>query len=697
MSEDALANGLGVEQNDGETAQVIAESDVIDPFAGLEDARPKNFGRIGTVRPTALLYTSGIGATVDLPHVAVMPQGLDAWDRAYAALSGGPNLVNERRLLDAVRAELGQQVSELRQPPHEHTGFGELPRVGVPVAMFPRWLRCTGCDTLAPFLGAQGTFTFVNTNKYRPDQARFVHRDCPGKARAAKGKKGRRIREAMAVPSRYLIACIDGHLDEFPYVAYVHRAEGSTWKCPKVPGTPPLRMVEWRSNLGPEVRIECVSCEAKRTMRELTGTGREDRLPHCRGRHPHLGTFQKCEAETRLMLLGAANQWFPAGIRLLVVPESTAGSLDEVVESLRNLPSDQLVTITRESLPTFRAFSPTGRDLADVSDDDLWNAIEQIRRGNSDAEAARTTPYEPVELLEPEWTTLVRPHEFVNHARKRDFRIRPVGVSPRLSSVVQQVVAVDRLKRVNAFIGFTRVDAFDRIGDARERVAPLCRDGRPRWVPATEDLGEGVFVQLREELVRPWEEAVLATDLWEHHRAAHERNFRRRTSVSARVVDPDSRFPPPRYWALHTLAHVLIRRMAMDSGYGSASLTERIYAWRDDAAGSSAAGLLISTTSPDSEGTLGGLVELSDPDKLAHLFRAALLHAQRCSSDPICAHRFPRGEEDFLHGAACHFCTFVSETTCERANRFLDRRFVLDTGGYSVSGLVQGVLDRWDD
>ncbi len=27
--------------------------------------------------------------------------------------------------------------------------------------------------------------------------------------------------------------------------------------------------------------------------------------------------------------------------------------------------------------------------------------------------------------------------------------------------------------------------------------------------------------------------------------------------------------------------------------------------------------------------------------------------------------------------AACHACLFVSETTCERGNRFLDRRFVV--------------------
>ena len=31
--------------------------------------------------------------------------------------------------------------------------------------------------------------------------------------------------------------------------------------------------------------------------------------------------------------------------------------------------------------------------------------------------------------------------------------------------------------------------------------------------------------------------------------------------------------------------------------------------------------------------------------------------------------------------AACHCCTMVSETSCERANRFLDRRFVVPLPG----------------
>ena len=97
--------------------------------------------------------------------------------------------------------------------------------------------------------------------------------------------------------------------------------------------------------------------------------------------------------------------------------------------------------------------------------------------------------------------------------------------------------------------------------------------------------------------------------------------------------------------------------------------------------------MLLTTTASDSDGTLGGLVALSEPDRLAQVVAAALTGMMRCSSDPVCARRVAQDPEDFLHGAACHCCTMVSETSCERANRFLDRRFVVPLAGdYTVGG-----------
>lgn len=90
------------------------------------------------------------------------------------------------------------------------------------------------------------------------------------------------------------------------------------------------------------------------------------------------------------------------------------------------------------------------------------------------------------------------------------------------------------------------------------------------------------------------------------------------------------------------------------------------------------AGILLYTAAPDSEGTLGGLVRLADPDMLELVLQQALRDATLCSSDPMCAEHDPAADRT-VHGAACHACLFAAETSCERGNRFLDRNLLVPT------------------
>lgn len=670
--------------------------DVADPFEDLEDVATKNFGKVGSVRPTALLYTSGIGATVDLPHLAVMPQGLDAWEHAYKLAK--PRRVQVPRLLEAVRSQLGPQVSELRQPPWvAEQKFDGGPSIGIPTRVFPQWMRCTGCDLVAP-VSQSNEFVFKNTSKFRPDKAGYFHKGCKGRPKKEQTVGSLKARDRPAVPARYMIACVNGHLDEFPYVEWVHGAKGSTWVCSKGDAVPKLRMIEWRSDLGPQVRIKCVACGSTRNLAELTRAGGANRLPMCRGRHPHLPTYRPdadpCNAEVKLMLLGASNQWFPATIGVLVLPTRKEVGFGDIAEMVNALPPDEVGKMqSADHVPMWRAMASA--DLTamfeGISNELLWQAIEVVR-GTAAPSESQVRSYDPNLLLSPEWDALTHPEQFAADDKKSEFRVRSEAVADSLAPRVSAVVAVERLKKANAFIGFTRIDALDRIGDDPSRLAPLAINGRPTWVPATEDRGEGVFLEFEESVIAPWESTVESSAAWAAHVAAHERNFARRQSATAAEITASDRMPSPRYWAIHTLAHLLIREMAMSSGYGSASLTERVYAWKAGDGHAAAAGLLISTTSPDSEGTLGGLVELARTEKLSGIVERALARAQRCSSDPICAHRLPKGQEDFLHGAACHFCLFVSETSCEKANRFLDRRFVLTLNAgqeLAVDGLFE--------
>ena len=90
-------------------------------------------------------------------------------------------------------------------------------------------------------------------------------------------------------------------------------------------------------------------------------------------------------------------------------------------------------------------------------------------------------------------------------------------------------------------------------------------------------------------------------------------------------------------------------------------------------------GILIYTAAAGNQGTLGGLVEVTR--RFVRLLKSALERERLCSGDPVCADHNPAIAHDdrTLHGAACHGCLLVAETSCEARNLFLDRALIVDT------------------
>lgn len=648
--------------------------DVLDPLTDTETGQPKNRAKVGSARPSSLLYTYGPGAIMDLPGFSVMPAGLDDWEPIWERRQHIPAII-EPRLLNVTRLHLGPQVDALRPFPWQPKAVAfsqEGADLGVPARVFPQWLRCTGCDYLGPLT----RFSYINTHPFRPDLAEFTHDRCPGRGRHRADAKPKK-KSNPAVPAPHLLTCANGHLDEFPYTLWVHRGR----RCPKAV-EPDLKMIDTSTGKSVGAIILCPSCGARRGMAEAQGRRGNDKLPQkCRGRHPHLNAFYpNCKAHPSLIMMGASNLWFGFTQSIIVLPRDDAEKTEALGDRLRvDLGIDQIKPFA-DQLAVIRALAAAKDiDVTDVADADLTAAVNDVLAPpeSDEQRGERRAAWDPIDLLVPEWRYLQKPELFPKQSNTSGLMVTEKQRGAELPDPISRVVAVDKMKKVNAFLGFTRLDQFERADDLGSRLAQLTRNGRPTWVPATEDRGEGIFIQFDLPAVQEWESRITDTLLWTAHREAHRRNFINRFSDTSKKVDPDTRLPAPRYWLLHTFAHVLIREMAMSCGYGAASLTERIYGWLTTPQRDSAAGLLICTTAADSEGTLGGLVALAEEDRLAGLVNSALRRAGRCSSDPVCAMRTPSAPEDFLHGAACHCCCFASETSCEKANRFLDRRFLL--------------------
>jgi len=591
--------------------------------------------RVGSIRPSQAIHSYGVGSLIDLPNLSVVVGGLDRWDATRQ------DVVTEDRLLEAVRGRVGRQVEVLRTLPvaaeTSSNPYDEWARVGVPVTLFPRWMRCTFCNRMFPV--GSGALR-LDHNPHRVDQACYRHKNCD-QAR----------RPPPTVPARFVAGCSAGHLDDFPWVRFAHEGRPS---C----ANPILRVNDvGTGGRATDLLVTCLTCGSKSTLAKAFGPAAKGLMPQCRGRHPHLGqATEPCPEQLRTLVLGASNMWFSASVSVLSLPVD-GGSLNQVVydawAKLNDLQSEREVDLA------FKFDRELRETFAGISRGDVLAAIQARRDGGP-------PPIEP-DVRGPEWDALTvgsqgrtSPH----------FEAEPIDPPPAHRATVAGVTLAHRLRVVSALHGFTRISAPEP-----EDPRPLARieaSGSPTWVPVVENRGEGIFLRLDEDKVRDWETRAFDQTVFVEMRRAH-RQWRQ-----ARNLDPTVGWPGERYVLLHSLAHALINELAIECGYSSASISERIYSRSPDQ-GDPMAGILLYTSAPDAEGTLGGLVHLGGAAELDRIITGALERSGLCSSDPLCADHEPSAATSALHGAACHACLLVAETSCERGNRYLDRSVLVDT------------------
>ena len=601
---------------------------------------------LGELRPSQLIFTFGVGSLVDLPNMSALVMGLDDWDIRYCSE------IEEDRLIAAVQKRLGPQMRKLYMPPIKLDGMERdpaAPAVGVPVVLFPRWLRCSLCDTLATV--ESGVFKLVQ-DLYRPDKTQYVHQGC------LKGKGGK---PPSTNSVRFLLACREGHLTDFPWLNFVHKGN-----VPCRPAT--LTMREFgASGDASDIVVKCQSCGSERRMADAFDP---DAPFSCPGHHPHLRLVetQACKEPAKAILLGASNSWFPTALSALSIPQATT-KLGKMVEEqwaeLKDTEDADELRLLRKRLQKFQSLVPL---FTEFKDEEIWNAITDKRGGANQGEA------QPDDLKLPEWQVFSSPD---SAAENRDFKLRRVAPPKSFEALFEDTVLVERIREVRALVGFNRIESNADFAEATTvkdgRLTNLCRESS-KWLPASEVRGEGIFLRIREEVLLAWEAKSdvqqLQLEFLDSHKAWRQ----------LRRLEPlQENFPGIRLVLLHSLAHSLMRQIVLDCGYAAASVRERLYSRRPGDDGGPMAGILLYTAAPDSEGTLGGLVELGDPITLGRHLQQALESMRLCASDPLCSEHRPDTLGRGIQGACCHACQFASETSCERGNRYLDRSVLVNT------------------
>ena len=595
----------------------------------------------GTVRQSQMVTTFGPGAMVDLLTDAVLVGGLDFW--SYDRTSAIPHIL-EPRLRDAIAERfraLGRerelsQDQPFRSPP---VGNDREPTklAGAQVLEFPQWFVCQnpGCRAL------------LRKDGLDLKSHRYWHQ-CDRKAKVE------------CVPVRFVLACKRGHLDEFPWIGFVHEIQQKP-AC----AAPSLTFREGPTGDFNDIYIEC-ACGATAKLSQVMG-GLKIK---CRGQRPWLGPEgrEECkEKETRLLVRTASNSYFPQVMSALSIPDPLGG----VQTKVRSV-WDVLKTATKELLPAFRHIPKVSVALHGLDDDAVLAAVAAIQENRPlTSGPLRTAEFMQFTSSKPELSGDLP-------AQGDDFFARTAKLKGELPTGIARLVVASKLREVVAQIGFTRLEpvSADLQGeydlDVKTAALGLTKD----WLPASEIRGEGVFIQLSEEAVREWEGRDAVKARGKQLEAGYE--------AWKKTAEGAPPFPGVRFYMLHSLSHLLMSAISLECGYAASAIRERIYCGPSVKDPTPMAAILLSTGTSGTEGTLGGLVEQG------RQLRAHLQHAfdlgRLCSNDPVCATHSPEHDhaERFLEGAACHGCLFVAECSCERFNRYLDRALVVPSIGHTA-------------
>jgi hypothetical protein len=463
------------------------------------------------------------------------------------------------------------------------------------------------------------------------------------------------------MPARFIVICDHGHLDEFPWDWWVKHDE----ECPSSGRRKELKL-EGSATAGlAGLILSCLGCGSLRSMEGCFGT---DAIPgQCHGRRPWLGTDadEQCSAHPRVVQRGASNLYFSVIESALDIPpwsdelQKKIGMRWAMLEQAADPSSRRLL------VEAMRLTQLTGKP-----ENELLAAIEdRIARLRAPDRNLRWEEYQ----------------QFVQHkqpfGQNTEFEIRPAAAPPELAGWLESVTRATRLREVRALRGFTRV--LPPAGRDDDRIAKLSLNHSP-WLPAIENRGEGIFIQLRLDHLRSWENKKPVVERLAERRRAYEQGLRDRGRLAA---------PPKpitaRLILVHSLAHALIRQLSLSCGYSSASLRERLYV--DVGSTWDMAALLVFTSSPDADGTLGGLARQGESANIVRVFEDALSSMTWCSSDPLCIEGVHSRSEP-ANGAACHACLLAAETSCEAFNALLDRALLVGTPAQPEIGFFEAYL-----
>jgi hypothetical protein len=568
-------------------------------------------------RRSQLLSTYGVGGLFPSETTSFMIAGLHEWNADRADPISEPRLARS----------LG--VSELKAPP---AGT----RRDVPVIRFPYTQVCPDCRRIGTLKDLSKDWNIAKCSIDKTDLS----------------------------PFRLIVACRNGHIDEFPYYQWLHKGQAAAGNEHQMR----LKALGRTSSLG-DLVLTCSCGVDDRSLEGAIGAGSLSDFGLCRGLRPWLGIDAKeaCDQIPRVLQRGASNVWYPAVRSSISIPPYSEALSKFVDKHWVSLADPQAVN---DVLLRNIASSSKGKFTVEQIEDELARRRSE-EQDDDDLSEAR--------LRLDEYKALIEGRQ--EDGLDSDFVCLPREVPDEFADLITHVRKVTRLREVRALQGFTRLDgAPDPNVPTQQKLCDLAPT-RLHWLPAIEVIGEGIFMAFDRQALADWSDGEFVQSRRKLLQRASDRKAAEydRPSTPINIVKV----------AVHTLSHIVIDQLSLDAGYPAAALRERLFV--DD----EVAGLLVYTASSDSAGSLGGVASMAETERFGSALSEGLQRLSWCSSDPVCIESRGSGT-DALNLAACHACVLAPETSCEMNNSFLDRALLFGTfeGDHESDGLFNSSFTR---
>lgn len=633
-----------------------------------------------SVRASQAVLQYGVGAMVDFPEQTLMTAAPETWDSSVVE-------IHDERLEKILNVDYFGMPGSADESRYQN---------GLSYTRFPEWYFCPKCRRFKPLKQWMDEYRgSVKMRKYRESDPYMVKRlRCPTCFQDL-------------VVGRIIVACGHGHIDDFPWVKWVHAKNISGAK--RICTRPDIKfLTSASSSEGLEgLTVLCTTCNCRATMRGAFDEGALQKLDEitgheydfsCTGRHPWKNSKEVCGEYPHVLQRGGSSVYFPISKSSLVIPPYSSMLTEQIQSSVSFSDLRKAIREAIKALSSYAGITVTQEIKEGVIKDKIAEFANKISMeiGKNEDQIKVILERKWSSNPDPEYTTTstkFRAEEYaalngevIVEDNDGEFVREETSIEDYSIPFVKKISLIHKVREVQALVGFSRLKPIDSDNPVENSsiTAVNIKDDDTRWYPGYEVRGEGIFIEFDDDAIDNWR---TGNDIANNRVQLLNENYKKSYygSMRERVISA-------KFLLLHTLSHLLMKQLSFECGYSIASLKERIYC-SEPSEGRSMSGILIYTASGDSEGTMGGLVRQGRPDVFPGIFKKAIEAAMTCSNDPVCSLSQGQGR-DSLNLSACYSCALVPETSCEEFNVYLDRAMVIGTFNNPDIGLYSTLVSN---